>query len=68
MRDVAGPTDCDPDRPVVTDKDADYDKADETHVLQACNQRRQSWMNYLQTADKKVDTGKRRELNNNSGV
>ena len=26
------------------------------HMLQACNQRRQSWMNYLQTTDKKADS------------
>ena len=28
-----GPTDGDPDRPVVTDKDSDYDKADGTNVF-----------------------------------
>ena len=28
----------------------------EQMFLQACNQRKQSWMNYLQTIDKKVDT------------
>ena len=32
MRGV-GPTDGDPDRPVVTDKDSDYDKADGTNVF-----------------------------------
>ena len=50
---AVGPTDCDPDRPVVTDKDSDYDKADETHVLQACNQRTQIWMNYFQASTAK---------------